>query len=586
MVENRRIDRRGHGRVGFVLALLAVLAAGVALGAILARRAPGASAPANASATALWTCSMHPQVLQPEAGVCPICRMALTPVGASRGSGALAIDPVVVQSMGVRTERVRRDTLRHDVRATGRLVERDPDHRDVNLRVSGWIEELFANVDGQPVKKGDPLFSLSSPELNVAIGELVAARARADAGSAGEAGSLARSLYDAARARLVQLGLATEEIDELAQLDAAPATVTFRAPVDGHVTATTVYAGAAVTAGMRVLRIANNARLWLDARVPARDVGRVHADAVVTAEVDAWPGETFEGRVVFVHPHVDEATRTALVRAEIDNGARRLREGQWAVVTIASEAARDALVVSRDALIDTGRRQLVFVALGGGRFEPRDVRAGASGDDGRVEILSGLAEGEEVVASGQFLLDSESRLREAVRKRLEPGVQPATPSGPRPEWADGVDGLVTAYLAVADALGAEASSDAPVDGRALVAAARELATRSHDDERVVAVLRAALPFAGADQATQRERLKRLSDAVLELVERVPPSARVSEALYVVSCPMAPGRWLQRDPAVKNPYYATTMKACGEVVRPLTLSPATPELSPGTSERPR
>lgn len=569
MVEQHRNRNRVRGAVGIARVVVALLLVGlgIALGAWFARRgAPhdaGKPGAAQAASAELWTCSMHPQVLQSEPGLCPICHMALTPVSAAAAGGGLALDPVVVQTMGVRTVRVRTARLAHDVRVGGRLVERTPDHRDVNLRVGGWIETLHAGTDGMRVMRGEPLFELSSPELTLAIGELIAARTRAESRPDDE---LARTLLAAARARLVQLGLSDEQIDELARLDAAPATIPFLAPSDGHVTAVEVYAGAAVEPGMRVLRLADNARLWLDLRVPERDLGRVRDGAAVTAEVDTYPGETFAGHVVFVHPHVDDATRTALVRAEIDNGMRRLREGQWARATIASDAEPEALVVPREALVETGRRTLAFVALGGGRFDPREVQAGAGGDDGLVAVLAGLDAGEEVVVSGQFLLDSESRLREAVRKRLEPGAAPAARS--RPDWADGVDALVTAYLDVTDRLGREPAGDAPVDASALVAAARALETQSNADERVVAVLRAALPFSGADATSQREKLKRLSDAVLDLVDAVPPSARVAASLYLVSCPMAPGRWLQRDDVVRNPYYATTMKACGEVVRPV------------------
>lgn len=553
--------------------VVALAGAGIGWSVARARTPGGASTSADGASTPgqLWTCSMHPQVLQHAPGVCPICHMALTPVGADAQSGALAIDPVVIQSMGVRTERVRRRDLHRDVRASGTFVERSPDHRDVNLRVSGWIETLHADIDGMPVKRGDPLFELSSPELTVAVEELIAARKqRASSDSASD--SIGATLFAAARARLVQLGLSAERIDALAALDAAPATVTFESPTDGHVTATTVYAGAAVMAGDRVMRIANNHRLWLDARVPARDVSRVENGARVTAEVDAWPGETFEGHVLFLHPHLDDATRTALVRAEIDNSRGKLREGQWASVSIESTTRADALVVSREVLIDTGRRHVAFVSAGGGRFEPRDVTVGLAGDDGLVEVTSGLADGEEVVASGQFLLDSESRLREAVRKFLAPGAAP-TATATRPEWADGVDPLVEAYLALSDALGREQVADTPLDASPFVARARDLARRSRDDAAVVAIVRAAEPLTKASLSEQRELFKRVSDAVLDLVERVPPSATLGSTLYVLRCPMAPGRWLQRDPSVKNPYYGTTMKECGEVVKPLTLPSA-------------
>jgi multidrug efflux pump subunit AcrA (membrane-fusion protein) len=555
----------GRGRFGVVVLALVMLAvgwfAGRGFGGHDQRTAPAGAA----AAATLWTCSMHPQVIQDHPGLCPICHMALTPLGDKTSAGALAVDPAFVQTMGVRTARVVYGRAGRALRAFGSLMEREFDHKDVSLRVAGWIEQW--NVyDGAWVAKGDALFTLSSPELTVAIDELRAAKKQRDQDPRG----IGAMLYETSSRKIVLLGFSAEEVERFAQLEATPSTVTVASPFDGHVTLADGIAGGAVKPGERVLRLARNDILWLELRVNERDIGRVRQGAVVRARVDAWPGETFEGAVSFVHPHVDMETQTALVRAEIKNGDHRLHEGQSAYAEIEAVSATDALVIPRAAVIDTGVRAVTFVALGEGRYEPREIQLGADGEEGVVEVRAGLSAGEEVVASGQFLLDSESRLRESVMKFLASKSDvTAMKSSARPDWADAVDPVVEQYLTLADAFGAPQTSEKALDARAFLDAVRDLVKRAHDDPYAVAVEKSAEPLLAADLATQRELFKKTSDALIELVSRVPPSERAGgPKLFVLKCPMAPGRWLQRDPVIKNPFYGTIMKECGEVVGPL------------------
>lgn len=363
----------------------------------------------------LWTCGMHPQILRDEPGLCPICHMKLTPVVTDVGAptdGAVVINPTMVQNMGVRFAEVRRADLARAIRATGYLDQAEPNVRDVNLRVSGWIEALHADTVGVHVEAGAPLFELYSPELQVAVDELIASR-RAGSADAG----VAATLVQAARRKLERYGLRAAEIDRLAVLDRAPRTVTFTSPITGHVTEKLVVAGAAVKAGDRVMQIVDHSMLWLDLQVHPQDLPAVAIGNTVAATVEG-ASEPVEGEIFFVHPHLDPDTRTATVRARIPNPGLRLRPGMYATARLRSTVAHGALVVPREAVIDTGRRRFAFVALGGGRFAPRDVVLGESGEDGLVAVTSGLGEGERVVISGQFLLDAESRTQEAIQKYL------------------------------------------------------------------------------------------------------------------------------------------------------------------------
>jgi RND family efflux transporter MFP subunit len=580
------------GAAGFAAGLLAARAVRAVARLTGIAPGPGAHAPAPPAA-GLWTCGMHPQVIQDHPGLCPICHMDLTPLRgddeAAEATSTVTIDPAVVQNMGVRIAPVTEGVLRRSIRAVGTIEEAQPRIRDVSLRVSGWITRLHADTEGMSVGEGDPLFELYSPELRVAAGELIAARRALErAGDDdGPGARSARLLHDAAVEKLVLLGLGPEDVDAMSRLESAPETVTFRSPIAGEIIEKPIVEGAAVNAGDRALRIVDHSVLWLDARVFEKDLPFVAVGQEAVATLDALPGEVFEGRVIFLYPHVDATTRTATARLELPNPGMTLRPGMYATVRIEAPLDERAVLVPREAVIDTGVRQVAFVAAGEGRFQPRDVVLGHAAADGMVQVLQGLAPGEPVVVSGQFLLDSESRLRESVRKFLDErsgapappappappahqhGGAPAAPALPPAEPDPRADGVLAAYLVLSERLGLPQTSDAPVDPEALVAAAHALHASAAGTATEPLALRVA---AGAESLRdqpldrQRERFKSLSEAVIALAERHPPSGGVPGPLFVMYCPMAPGSWIQATEVVNNPYYATAMKRYGEVKR--------------------
>lgn len=408
-----------------VLALVVGLAGGVMVG----MRWAGHSHDERAEKQ-LWTCGMHPQVIQDKPGSCPICGMALTPLksaqkattGPATQSHAIAIDPAIVQNMGVRLTPVTTGPVRRSIRTVGFLEEAQPNIRDINLRVSGWVEKLYANTEGVHVHKGKPLFDLYSPEIQVATEELIIARkglSRVTQATDQTTRQTTQGLYDASKRKLEQWGLESSQIDELAKLDGAPREVQFLSPVTGHITEKMIVEGASVAAGQRVLRIVDHSVLWLDAQIHAQDHPFIQMGQKVAATIEAVPGKVFEGETMFIHPHVDMMTRTARLRIAVANPEMTLKPGMFATVRIEAELVSSTTLVSRDAVIDTGERQVVFIALDNGHFEAREVKIGSSGDDGNVQVLEGLKVGEQVVVSGQFLIDSESRMREAIRKHME-----------------------------------------------------------------------------------------------------------------------------------------------------------------------
>ncbi len=375
----------------------------------------------TASATGqLWTCGMHPQVIQDHPGLCPICHMELTPLGDTKAEdNAITIDPSVVQNMGVKTTIVGESALVRTVRAFGTVEEAESNVHEVNLLVSGRIRRLYADTEGMRIEKYAPLFDLYSPELHAAIDESIRLRrSTPSADPEGAAGGGRRSLYAASLQRLELWGLSSAQAERLSKLERAPRSVTFTSPIAGVLVEKNVVEGAAVRAGEAALKIVDHRVVWLEARVFEQHLAAVTLGQQVVATVDAFPGETFAAKVAFVHPHVEPDTRTAVVRIVVDNAAMRLRPGMFATVELELELATKTLVVPSESVIDTGTRKVAFVALGDGRFEPRVVQTGLVDGVGHVQVLAGLQAGDDVVTSGQFLLDSESRMREAVQKFL------------------------------------------------------------------------------------------------------------------------------------------------------------------------
>jgi RND family efflux transporter MFP subunit len=425
----------------FVLLVIGVAASILALGGAaylnqrVASAGPQPAATTESAAKQLWTCGMHPQVIRDHPGNCPICRMRLVPMRMTDGAGgggppAVIIDPAVVQNMGVRTAKVTRGRIARSVRTVGTLEAPESGLHDIAPKVGGWVEKLYVKQEGVHVKAGDPLFDLYSPELVVAEEELVGAvKSMKALGDSADA-SVRRSgeeLVASAKRKLALLDVPEQDIAAVAEKVTATKTVTFRSPADGAIIEKAVVEGSPVQAGTKLMRVEDHSSLWLDLQVYEGQMALVTPGVAVEATVEAWPGRVFKGTVTFIHPHVDHMSRTATARVTLENPDMTLHPGMYASAVIHTRPVEDVVQAPREAVIDTGVRKIAFVAHENGHFEPRKVTTGLVGDDGRVQILEGLKEGEQVVTSGQFLMDVESRTVEAVEK-LRSGAA-AAPEG-------------------------------------------------------------------------------------------------------------------------------------------------------------
>jgi len=396
-----------------VSALIALIVSmPLALGVLTACSQTESTDPAEQHASheeTLWTCGMHPQVVEHEPGTCPICGMDLVPVYADQLSAgaSVTIDPLVVQNMGVRLQRVKREPLFRHVRTIGTVDVAEDAVSVVNPRFSGWVERIYADKTGDAIEAGQPLVDIYSPELVAAQEEyLLAIRAR------GAKSELARS----ARRKLELLGLDARDVKALASSGRVQRAVPIRAPRSGYVLHKNVVEGARVPAGQDLYTIGDLSRIWVQAEVYEHDAPWVEVGQPAQMELTYARGGAIEGSVAYVYPTVNEVSRTLTVRLEFPNPDLRLKPGMFATVYIQFQRVDDSLVVPTEAILHSGRREIVFVSLGEGHFEPREITTGLVGDQHTTQVLSGLREGELVVTSGQFLLDSESQLQEAIAK--------------------------------------------------------------------------------------------------------------------------------------------------------------------------
>jgi len=349
--------------------------------------------------------------------------MDLVPVFAGDVSAgpSVRIDPTVVQNMGVVTAPVVSGPLNVTVRAVGTFEVPEPSAHDVTLKINGFIEKLYADTNGMSVQKNDPLFDLYSPDLQVAEQELIGAEQNLKAldGSANQTvRAEALDMVDSAKQKLRLWDVAEQDIDAIASADRAPKTVPFRSPVDGHVVDKAIVQGSAVAAGMKIMRIEDHSKLWLDMQIYEDQIPLVKIGQEIHISADGVPGTTFTGKVTFIYPHLDHMARTEMVRTVIDNPEHQLRPGMYATAEIVTQPLPDALLIPREAVIDTGTQQIVFVMdpTSAGHFDRRKVSTGISADDDQIQIVEGLSPDDQVVTSGQFLMDVESRTNEAIEK--------------------------------------------------------------------------------------------------------------------------------------------------------------------------
>ena len=346
--------------------------------------------------------------------------------------GDVTIDPRRQQLIGVRTVAVVRQTVDQTVRAAGVVRYDETKQADVNVKVDGWIRDLYADYTGQLIQTGQPLFSLYSPDLLNTQNEYLLAlktRDQMQQSTIPEARERAESLVASARQRLLAWDLPAEDLQKLDETRQAVDAVVFRAPVSGFVIEKQALKGLHVTPGQSLYKVSDLSVVWVEADVYESELAAVRVGDAATVTLAAYPGERFTGRAIYIYPYLDDKTRTNRVRFQLTNRGGRLKPGMYANVELTSRG-RSGLVVPTNAVLDSGTEQVVFVVQGEGVFQPQKVRIGRRLGDS-TEILEGLNEGDQVATGATFFLDSESQLRASLQSYEASAAAPgaAPPAG-------------------------------------------------------------------------------------------------------------------------------------------------------------
>jgi RND family efflux transporter MFP subunit len=371
-----------------------------------------------------WQAPMDPTYIRDKPGKSPM-GMELIPVYEDEEEesdlGVIKINPVTVQNMGVRTKKASRGSLHVTIRTVGHITYDEKLVAHIHTKISGWLEKLFVDTTGEEVHKGQELLSIYSPELVTTQEEYLQALKYREKTSSSRFTEVARggeTLIKATRQRLLLMDIDPKQIEALEKRAEVQNNMILHSPTSGIVVEKHVLDGMKVNPGMQLYTIADISRVWVMASVYEYELPflKVGQEAEITLPYE--PGAKYKGHITFIYPYLSAKTRTVQVRMEFENSDLKLKPDMYADVVIKTKAIDDAVLVPSEAVIRTGSRNVVITALGRGKFLPKEVTIGPEGE-GFVQIVSGLNEEETVVTSGQFLIDSESNLREAINKMLE-----------------------------------------------------------------------------------------------------------------------------------------------------------------------
>jgi membrane fusion protein, copper/silver efflux system len=419
--------RKKSALIIIIIAVLAALAG--AIGFFIARGPDESAAPAVAEKKQLYQCPMHPSVVMDHPGECPICGMKLVPMQSETSTdqaehgrhdehrmqdlAMVHIDPARQQMIGLTTVQAELGPIGGAWRTTGRVAIDETRVRHVNVKVPGFVEQIYVDFVGKPVKRGEPLFSIYSPDLLAAQEELLLAlRTQERLRSAGGLANDGEALVQAAYRKLELWDIPRSEIDRLMATRKPLKAVALYSPIAGVVTKKDVVQGMRLDAGAMPYEITDLSQVWVLADVYESELRHVKVGMAAELTLRAFPGRTFQGRVAFLDPILDPATRTAKVRLIFPNATGELRPEMFGEVILRG-VPRQALRIPVDAVIHSGTESYLFASLGEGKFEPRKVELGEQ--DGQVvEVTSGIDAGERVIGRANFLVDSESRLRASL----------------------------------------------------------------------------------------------------------------------------------------------------------------------------
>ncbi len=512
----------------------------------------------------MYQSPMHPWITSDKPGKCTICGMDLVPVyedqaGVSTEQKVISLSESSQHALDVATTPVRRIDLTKSLRFSGILEDDDTQHRVIAAFYDGRIDQVYVQHVGQYAQKGQPLAAIYSPELLYILREYQSAvRGKNDAATRNAA------------QRLVQYGLTAEQVAGLAKRSEDVFTIDLLAPISGTILTKTAYQGQYIKTGEPLFEMGDLARLWFHAEVYERDLADIRLGQKAVLTTPSVPGREFQGIVTFIDPNFDEKTRSTKVRIEVDNplaegdnsGLRRILPHRAYAEATLKAGLGALLVVPRAAVLQDGRRSVVYVEKSAGHYEPQVVRIGRTGDEG-VEILDGLKDGDRVVTQGNLMIDAEAQLRHLGEPTGAPPVVAATAPAPAEAQA-----FLHQLAEVSAALARDDSVAAVMAGQKLPVLAEHVPSATEFKD-----LRSSPT--GSDLKAVRQSFLPWSQAGAKLALDLQQAGQ-DAGVRVFECPMTgdsfPGapnnaRWVQEGPSTTNPYFGPAMLTCGAEVKP-------------------
>jgi Cu(I)/Ag(I) efflux system membrane fusion protein len=539
--------------------------------------APAPSQPAGRKLL-FYQSAMHPWIKSDKPGRCTICGMELTPVyegdaslDATGGSDLVPLTPSMIQVLNVQTAEAQVRPLRKTLQVAGMIDDNATRYRVLSAYIAGRVQKLYLNYVGAEVKEGQPLAEFYSPALLQAEREYRA---------------LTGELRAATALRLLQMGLTRAQIEALPQKPGDALTSQILAPIGGTVVAQNVYEGQYVQEGEKLFEIADFSTMWFIFRAYEQDLPWIQPGLKVDITAPSHPGYTYEGRIAFIDPTLDEATRSARARVELANppaeSGHRMLHKIYADGVVHLEAP-EVLTVPRTAVIETGPEAVAYVDLGGGAYSRRVLRLGRRGD-ALVEVVSGLSAGDKVVVNGNLLIDGQAEMNRAFAEPASTSKNKNASSSTLPALTGAQRQAVRDFLALADAITDSLTADNldafNAQAAQTLTATPNLLAAFAEDSPWRTLLK---PFESAGHLSRADDLKAarkafypFSTATVALAQALRRGEKEFAALKVFRCPMtgdafpgAPNRadWMQTRPAVRNPYFGAEMLECGSEVKP-------------------
>ncbi len=534
-----------------------------------------------------WVAPMDPTYVRSKPGKSPM-GMDLVPVyedgSEESAEGTVRIDPVTVQSMGVRTAKVARGPLKTSIRTIGRVTYDEERVEHIHTKISGWVEQLFIKTTGENISSGQEILSIYSPELVATQQEYLQAlsyRDKVSGSSFTDVVSGAESLLESTKKRLLLMDISPDQIKSLEDRGEVQREIILRSQTSGIVIEKRVFEGMKVNPGMELYIIADLSRVWVIASVYEYELPFLKVGQETIMSLPYEPGTTYRGKVTFIYPYLSPKTRTVQVRMEFDNPDLKLKPDMYADVIITTETARNVLLVPSEAILRTGYRNVIITSLGNGKFLPKEVKMGPEGE-GMTQIMSGIAEGETIVTSGQFLIDSESNLKEAINKML--AAQAAESSLEKPDKKGNeqeqtrmpqmninndqknmITALIEHYLIIHGALVAEEVSEVAGQTRIMSGTLGKMKATEQKGQLKEITASMEHSFHGLQSGNlqkARNAFKLLSRAMVNLVKGTGREEALSSGIKIYYCPMEKERWLQTGSDLKNPYLGKDMWICG------------------------